>query len=423
MPETQFVGRITGTFDCQWSDASTVAIDRANVPLGRRYALGSGLMEISYDSGAKVILQGPCVYQVDSAAGGYLAIGKLTARVGGRGVGRGERGKRKDAMVENAANQQSAISNHKSPSPLSPLPSPLFSVRTPTAIVTDLGTEFAVEVEKSGVSRTHVFLGTVEVRAAGSGSAKSVSLGANESARVESGKNQVVAVIHESSRQRPFVRKMPRSVPIALFNTGIGLKNGEADPHWQVVARSDDAKFKPQPAVVVRAGGPEDLQNDPTRSQWLSPFGDVVLPEDVVYVFRTTFDLKEASFAGAALRGKFIADDRVVAIRLNGRNLSVPLQHDGEPFRYWTKFHAATGFVKGTNVLEIDVLNANPLTSPSQRRTAKSRMCCRIEMEGEVFRDPASAADAIPVETPRVRGRDAETPATDSKREARAGGS
>ena len=42
---------------------------------------------------------------------------------------------------------------------------------------------------------------------------------------------------------------MPKSVPIVLFNTGVGLKEGEPDPHWQVVARSDDPKFKPQPAL------------------------------------------------------------------------------------------------------------------------------------------------------------------------------
>ena len=32
----------------------------AAVPLGRKYDLASGLMEITYQSGAKVILQGPC---------------------------------------------------------------------------------------------------------------------------------------------------------------------------------------------------------------------------------------------------------------------------------------------------------------------------------------------------------------------------
>jgi hypothetical protein len=42
-----------------------------------------------------------------------------------------------------------------------PLATGLFAVRTPTAIVTDLGTEFGVEVEKSGVTRSHVFQGKV----------------------------------------------------------------------------------------------------------------------------------------------------------------------------------------------------------------------------------------------------------------------
>ena len=90
------------------------------------------------------------------------------------------------------------------------------------------------------------------------------------------------------------------------------------------------------------------MENDPAQSQWLSVVGDDVdLPEEVVYVFRTTFDLKGMLPSTAVLRGKLIADDRVVAVRLNGRRLTVPLQHDGEPFIYWTKFRAAAGFVKG----------------------------------------------------------------------------
>ncbi len=110
------------------------------------------------------------------------------------------------------------------------------------------------------------------------------------------------------------------------------------------------------------------LENDPARSQWISLVGgDVDLPEDVTYVFRTTFDLSGMLPSTAVLRGKCIADDRVAAIRLNGRRLMVPLQPDGEPFIHWTEFHATTGFVKGINVLEVDVLNAGPFTPPSQR--------------------------------------------------------
>ena len=49
--------------------------------LGDRLALRSGLLEITYDTGGKVILQGPVAYELESPAGGYLSVGKLTARL------------------------------------------------------------------------------------------------------------------------------------------------------------------------------------------------------------------------------------------------------------------------------------------------------------------------------------------------------
>ena len=122
-PNVQLVGQITGMFDCQWADASTPAIDRAYVPLGRRYALASGLMEISYDSGAKVILQGPCIYQVESKISGYLGLGTLTAKVEKSGEGRGERAERREAS------QDSTINNHES----SPLPCFPFALPRPSS--------------------------------------------------------------------------------------------------------------------------------------------------------------------------------------------------------------------------------------------------------------------------------------------------
>ncbi|NLF08746.1 MAG: hypothetical protein GX594_12320, partial [Pirellulaceae bacterium] len=51
------------------------------------------------------------------------------------------------------------------PSPLSPPPSPLFTVRTPTAIVTDIGTEFGVEVAENEDTTSHVFEGKVLLQA------------------------------------------------------------------------------------------------------------------------------------------------------------------------------------------------------------------------------------------------------------------
>ena len=60
---------------------STLRTLRSLVALGDRFALASGLMEITYDTGAKVILQGPVTYEVESEAGGYLSLGKLTAKL------------------------------------------------------------------------------------------------------------------------------------------------------------------------------------------------------------------------------------------------------------------------------------------------------------------------------------------------------
>ncbi|MCD4728778.1 MAG: hypothetical protein K8R46_14025, partial [Pirellulales bacterium] len=74
-PEMVFVGRITGMVDVKWSDDPRYLPPPgyAHVPLGRKYKLDSGLLQITYDSGAKVILQGPCTYEVESTAGGYLS--------------------------------------------------------------------------------------------------------------------------------------------------------------------------------------------------------------------------------------------------------------------------------------------------------------------------------------------------------------
>ncbi|MEN6449906.1 MAG: LamG-like jellyroll fold domain-containing protein, partial [Thermoguttaceae bacterium] len=133
-----------GLANCRWANARDALTDATAVSQGRKCTLLSGMMEITYRSGARVILEGPCDYQVDPA-GGYLRLGKLTARV--------EKSEKRNPKSENR-------------SPLSPLPSPLFTVRTPTATVTDLGTEFGVEVDARGDAAAHVLQGKIEVRPA-----------------------------------------------------------------------------------------------------------------------------------------------------------------------------------------------------------------------------------------------------------------
>jgi hypothetical protein len=377
--ESSLVGRITGTADCRWADSTANASQHDSVSLGREYALLAGFLEITYDSGAKVILQGPATYTIESAGGGFLSLGRLTARMEHKESG--VRGQGLDSDVRSAVQppNQPRLQRPKSelanPSPLAPLPSPLFSVRTPTAIVTDLGTEFGVEVDKSGASRAHVFRGEIEVRAVdgdslpsplgrgggGEGRGRVIQLRENESARIERDANRRAAVIREPDRSnaRTFTREMPSQVPIDSFNTGAGLKEGDMDPHWQIVAVSNDPDFKPRPAVVT-AVPPEYLPRNTARSQWISiGNGPPALPNGVVCTFRTTCVVRSAVPPGRTpnLDIQLRANKRVKAIRVNGKNvraLDDAVSAGRDVFGWEEAMH------EGVNCVEFDVTNEDP---------------------------------------------------------------
>ncbi len=247
--DLKYVGRVTGMADVQWADINTSTEKGNGVPLGRKYAIASGLMEITYDTGATVILQGPVTYEVDSHDGGFLSIGKLTARLEKRGEGRGE-SKRSGIMgqqtvasgqwsVASEINPEIPKSPTSSPQPaltltlsqrergpdtnpqsLIPNPSlstihyPLFTIKTPIATVTDLGTEFGVAVNGEGNTETEVFVGEVSVALAdmqnkGSNGATVVRQG--HIAHVDRNAIRLSVPKHHGSGNSGFVRVMPLS--------------------------------------------------------------------------------------------------------------------------------------------------------------------------------------------------------------------
>ena len=193
-PTLEVVGKITGMVDCKWADQNTETFNGANVLLGRKFALTSGLMEITYGTRAKVILQGPVTYKVESN-GGYLSVGKLTGKL-----------EKKEEHVA-SSNLQSLIPNP-------------FVIRTPTAVVTDLGTEFGIEVDKAGITETHVFLG--KVRLEGRGQASRVSgqtLLAGQAVRLDP--RAAATVVFESDTKH-FVRHMLAPKTTAILPELIG---------------------------------------------------------------------------------------------------------------------------------------------------------------------------------------------------------
>ena len=234
-PLSSMVGRISGMVDCkwersgvrgqgsgavvsgQWSVASgqnksdSISTSHQSlatghlVALGDRFALASGLMEITYDTGAKVILQGPVTYELESAAGGYLSVGKLTARL------------EKNDKCGTLNAERSASSSAFIVQPSS------FIVRTPTATVTDLGTEFSVEVSREGKHDVQVFVGMVKVQlpAEAGGKPREIRLTGNQAVRFGAVSNKVT--YHAAAPER-FVRRLERPEPRVI---GVNFTHGD----------------------------------------------------------------------------------------------------------------------------------------------------------------------------------------------------
>ena len=215
------------------------------------------------------------------------------------------------------------------------------------------------------------------------------------------GPDRVVRVTRASAREeaqfRAFARRMPKRVPIKVFNTGVGLREGDPDPHWQLVAVSNGPTFKPRPAVVTRVDMPRTnefqmsvtyldttqvtaqvdatrvLVNDPARSQWISTAdGPSGLPNGVTYTFRTTFELTDMLPETVVLRAQFLSRRQVKAVRLNGKATPPVVGHAFNPR------DVEKELVEGTNTLEIDVGNDADSTS----RSPASPMLLRVELGG-----------------------------------------
>jgi len=306
----------------------------SQVSSGRQICIDSGLLEITYRFGAKVLLQGPATFEIDDH-GGFLAAGKLAGKL--------EREFR-------GSNSQS------------PIPNP-FVIHTPTAVITDLGTEFGVEVDDNGGTTSVVFRGAIKVHPGVlPGDGRDMVLKANEAASVNADIDRSVTINRVDVASNRFVRNIRRGErgTIDVHSTGLGLKKGDRDPWWQVVAATGDPRFQPEAALVVPArkywGG-----RSSHSVQWVSTTAGPknISPKNSTYTFRTTFDLTEMLPETAIIEGWCMVDANLVDIRLNGR--SVPLPESNHNLA--TYGHGLTldqGFVNGVNFLEVEVRVGEP---------------------------------------------------------------
>jgi concanavalin A-like lectin/glucanase superfamily protein/FecR-like protein len=174
-PPARGVARLGATSEAQWVMAGpdTAIPTGAKLVAGRRLELGRGLAEISFNSGAGMILEGPAVFEPTSENGGFLHSGRLAANV--------------------------------------PVGAAGFSVHTPSAMIVDLGTEFGVAVEADGASEVQVFSGKVEISPASlKGDDSSVyQVHDGQTARIGPSAASVDDLVHLASANHRFVRTMP----------------------------------------------------------------------------------------------------------------------------------------------------------------------------------------------------------------------
>ncbi len=208
-PDPVWIGWITGVADCHWVDDHDAPAHN-RVALGAKYMLASGLMEITYKTGAKVILQGPCTYEAESAAGGFLSLGKLTARLESRS--------RLPDGTSRSRLPSGTLPTDRDTTKSHPAGGTYFAVRTPTATVTDLGTEFGVEVNKEGTAQVVVFVGEVvsTLKENGDTALEPVRLTAGQSATL--GKKEIIRIPNDGTRKgnAGFVRKVVPRRPLPL---------------------------------------------------------------------------------------------------------------------------------------------------------------------------------------------------------------
>lgn len=121
--EARVLARITQERNAVWGRTSTVKRDGDWLSSGLLH-LQKGLAEVTFDNGARAILEGPCFLDIQTPQRAFLRRGRMTVEV--------------------------------------PPPAVGFVVNTPSMNVVDLGTRFGMIVDRDGTSEVHVMEGLVE---------------------------------------------------------------------------------------------------------------------------------------------------------------------------------------------------------------------------------------------------------------------
>lgn len=253
-----------------------------------------------------------------------------------------------------------------------------FTVVTEEMDIVDLGTTFTVSASPGMKSETTVLKGVVRVHPSKLKNDQRRGLLISEGQRVSiDGEGLLTNTLPEHSLRLldslDFGGTGPYR-PVALNNTGIGLSVGDEDLHWRVVAGPEESFTGPQFAAVCV---PHEayLPNDPQKSQWISILNWQTAPANSTYTFQTEFNLEGYDLSTMQLFGRFLADNGVAEVRVNGKSVEVQSWVDNikyQPFRdqQFRFVNVTEGLLEGRNVIEVDVRNGMQRAWDKKHKTA-----------------------------------------------------
>ncbi len=262
-----------------------------------------------------------------------------------------------------------------------------FTVVTDNMDVVDLGTTFSVTAKAGLTAETAVLKGMVRALPATTrdGERRSVLLSEGEGLAVDDSGNRKSFKYTPDNRPSEFDSKQFQPYrPVQLNNTGFGLAEGDEDPYWSIVAGPQDAFSRPDYAQVC-IPYKRYLDNDPSESQWVSIRDWETAQPNSVYTFATSFYLEGFDLSTMRLFGRFLADNGIKAVRVNGKAVKVESwadnvygqRFDGQQFRF---VNVTDGLVEGRNTIEVDVFNGT-MVSPidGEPNIKPNHMALRVE--------------------------------------------
>ena len=172
-----FVAKVVEKIDCDVEFSRWNPDSSKQLVAGQTLSVHRGLLSIEFGCGATVALQGPAEFKVVSDKKGFLEFGNLTAKAPPEARG--------------------------------------FAIETPTCTSVDLGTEFGMRVDSTGISETHVFEGEVvlfENDVPVDDLDKGILLTANQASRVVGSVNTAVEI---EASPKSFLR-LPKQIDSRL---------------------------------------------------------------------------------------------------------------------------------------------------------------------------------------------------------------